>query len=162
LQHSSFIPDVEASLKPVVGMTFDDLVNVENFYKDYAHEAGLSVRIGQHKEDEEIVTEYFYCSMEGYRVNNGKKVIDQSEKRRKKRKTHNVIETRCGYEAHIYVNRGSDKKYRIASLVEQHNHGLVSPPRRHLLRSNRHITERAKKTLYNCHKASISTSPSCQ
>jgi hypothetical protein len=91
-----------------------------------------------------------------------KKLSTNQRKGEKKRKIHNVMETRCGCEAHIYVNRGSDKKYRIASLVEQHNHGLVSPPRRHLLRSNRHITERAKKTLYNCHKASISTSPSCQ
>jgi hypothetical protein len=41
---------------------------------NYAHEAGFSVRIGQHKEDdEEIVTKYFYYSREGYRVNNDKK-----------------------------------------------------------------------------------------
>jgi hypothetical protein len=79
-------------------------VDVENFYKDYAHEAGFSVHNGQHKEeDEEIVTKYFYCSRECYRVNNGKNVIDQLEKRGKKRKTHNVMETRCGCEAHIYV-----------------------------------------------------------
>jgi hypothetical protein len=46
-------------------MTFDDLVDVESFYKDYAHEIGFSVRIRQHKADEEIVTKYFYCSREG-------------------------------------------------------------------------------------------------
>jgi hypothetical protein len=51
-------------------------------------------------------------------------VDDQSIK---KRETHNVIETRCGCEAHIYVKLGSDKKYRIASMVECHNHGRVSP-----------------------------------
>jgi hypothetical protein len=56
------------------------------------------------------------------------------------------------------VNLGTDKKYKIASMVEQHNHGLVSPFHRHFLRSNRHVTERAKSTLYNCHKSSIGTS----
>ena len=76
----------------------------------------------------------------------------------KKRKTHNVMETRCGCEAHIFVKLGFDKKYKIASMVEHHNHGLVSPDKKHLLRSNRHVNERAKSTLYNCHRASIGTS----
>jgi hypothetical protein len=83
-------------------------------------------------------------------------VDDQSIK---KRKTHNVIETRCGCEAHIYVKPSSDKKYQIASMVEYHNHGLVSPNKRHLLRSRHHVNARAKSTLFNCHKARIGTSP---
>ncbi|XP_025808743.1 protein FAR1-RELATED SEQUENCE 5-like isoform X2 [Panicum hallii] len=141
-------------------MTFDTLADVEKFYKDYAHDhAGFSVRIGQHrKEDKEILTKYFYCSREGYRKNNDKKDDDQSGLKGKKRKTRNVMETRCGCQAHIYVTRGPDKKYKIASMVEQHNHGVVSPNHRHLLRSNRHVTDRVKGTLFNCHKASIGTS----
>jgi zinc finger SWIM domain-containing protein 3 len=58
----------------------------------------------------------------------------------------------------IVVKLGSDKKYQILSFVEEHNHGFVSPDKRHLLRSNRHVSERAKSTLFNCHKASIGTS----
>ncbi|XP_025808745.1 protein FAR1-RELATED SEQUENCE 5-like isoform X4 [Panicum hallii] len=151
LIRSSFIPEVEASLKPAVGMTFDTLADVEKFYKDYAHDhAGFSVRIGQHrKEDKEILTKYFYCSREGYRKNNDKKDDDQSGLKGKKRKTRNVMETRCGCQAHIYVTRGPDKKYKIASMVEQHNHGVVSPNHRHLLRSNRHVTDRVKAFLAN-------------
>jgi len=76
----------------------------------------------------------------------------------KKRKTHNVMETRCGCEAHIVVKLGSDKKYHIVSMVEEHSHGFVSLDKRHLLRSNRNVSERAKSTLFNCHKASIATS----
>jgi hypothetical protein len=34
----------------------------------------------------------------------------------------------------------------------------VTPRKRHLLRSNRYVTEKAKTTLFNCHKASIGTS----
>ena len=48
--------------------------------------------------------------------------------------------------------------YRIVSMVEEHSHGFVSPDKRHLLRSNRRVSERAKSTLFNCHKASIGTS----
>jgi zinc finger SWIM domain-containing protein 3 len=76
----------------------------------------------------------------------------------KKRKTPNVMESRCGCEAHIVVNLCSDKKYRIHSMVEEHNHGFVSPDKRHLLRSNRKVSERVKSNVFNCHKASIGMS----
>jgi hypothetical protein len=56
------------------------------------------------------------------------------------------------------VKLESDKKYQIFSIVDEHNHGFVSSDKRHLLRSNRNVTERAKSTLFNCHKASIGTS----
>ncbi|XP_072146607.1 protein FAR1-RELATED SEQUENCE 5-like [Setaria viridis] len=143
-------------LKPVVGMMFDTLTDVEKFYKSYAHDAGFSVRVGQHKkQNDEILFKRYYCSREGYRKENVKNVIDESGK---KRKTHNVMETRCGCEAHIVVKLCSDKKYQIASMVEEHSHGFVSPDKRHLLRSNRNVSERAKSTLFSCHKASIGTS----
>ncbi|XP_066344616.1 protein FAR1-RELATED SEQUENCE 5-like [Miscanthus floridulus] len=143
-------------LKPMVGMMFDTLTDVEKFYKSYAYEAGFSVRVGQYKkQNNEILFERYYYSREGYRKENVKNVIDES---RKKRKTHNVMETRCGCEAHIVVKLGSDKKYQIASMVEEHSHGFVSPDKRHLLRSNRNVSERAKSTLFSCHKASIGTS----
>jgi hypothetical protein len=71
---------------------------------------------------------------------------------------HNVMKTRCGCDEHIVVKLGTDRKYRISSICEEHNHGLVSPNKKHLLRSNRHVNERAKSTLFNCHKASIDTS----
>jgi len=67
------------------------------------------------------------------------------------------MKIRCGCQAHIVVKLGSDQKYRIVSLVEEHNHGFVSPDKRHLLRSNRKVSERAKITLFNCHKASTGT-----
>ena len=46
----------------------------------------------------------------------------------------------------------------ISSMVEQHNHTLVSPDKTHLLRSNRSVSQRAKNTLFTCHKASVGTS----
>jgi hypothetical protein len=51
-----------------------------------------------------------------------------------------------------------DKRYFIASMVEQHNHGLVSPDKISFLRSNRSISQRVKTTLFTCRKASIGTS----
>ncbi|XP_039822578.1 protein FAR1-RELATED SEQUENCE 5-like [Panicum virgatum] len=144
-------------LKPKLGLIFDTLKDVEEFYKLYAHEVGFSVRVGQHKKkgNEEILFKRYYCSREGYRKENVTNVSDESGR---KRKTHNVMETRCGCQAHIVVKFGSDQKYQIVSMVEEHSHGFVSPDKRHLLRSNRRVSERAKSTLFNCHKASIGTS----
>jgi hypothetical protein len=33
-------------MKPVVGMPFDTLEEVEEFYKTYAHQADFAVRVG--------------------------------------------------------------------------------------------------------------------
>jgi hypothetical protein len=59
---------------------------------------------------------------------------------------------------YIYVKLGQDNRYYIASFVEEHNHGLVSPDKISFLRSNRIVSERARTTLFTCHKASIGTS----
>ncbi|XP_021307743.1 protein FAR1-RELATED SEQUENCE 5 [Sorghum bicolor] len=143
-------------LKPVVGMMFDSVSDVEKFYKSYAHEAGFSVRIGQQRKgDEEILLKRYYCSRQGFTK---EKVPDASEESGKKRKAPKQMETRCGCPAHIVVKLDSDKKYRIVSMVEDHSHGFVSPDKRHLLRSNRRVSERVKSTLFNCQKASIGTS----
>jgi hypothetical protein len=71
---------------------------------------------------------------------------------------HKARESRCGCEAYIYVKRTNEGKYEIAALYEGHNHEFVTPIKHHLLRSNRHVNEKAKTTLFNCHKASIGTS----
>jgi hypothetical protein len=82
LQCSSFIPECQESLKPMVGMAFDSVDDVEKFYKSYAHESRFSVRIGQHKkQNEEILIKRYYCSRECYRKENGTRVIDQSKKK---------------------------------------------------------------------------------
>ena len=144
-------------MKPKIGLIFDTLKDVEEFYKSYANEVGFSIRVGQHKKkgNEEILFTRYYCSREGYKKENVTNISDESGKIRK---THNVMEIRCGCQAHIVVKLGSDQKYRIVSLVEEHNHGFVSPDKRHLLRSNRRVRERAKSMLFNCHKTSIGTS----
>lgn len=71
-------------LKPMVGMIFDKLTDVEKFYKSYAHEAGFSVRVGQHKkQNEEILFKRYYCSREGYIKERVKDISDESGKKKK-------------------------------------------------------------------------------
>ncbi|XP_024313699.1 protein FAR1-RELATED SEQUENCE 5-like [Brachypodium distachyon] len=153
IQCSSFTPKCDEKLKPKVGMEFKGLEAVEEFYKSYAHHVGFGVRIGQQKKlkNEVVRTKRFMCNREGYQSEKTKEIEDPLKKRRKS------TTTRCGCDAHIFVRLCGDNTYKIDSWVERHTHGLVSPDKRHLIRSNRQISERAKNTLYTCHKASIGT-----
>jgi hypothetical protein len=92
------------------------------------------------------------CNREGFKSKTSEVISVPFEKRRKK------TDTRCGCDAHIFVKLCGDNTYKLESWVEHHIHGLVSPDKRHLIRSNRRVSERAKNTLYTCHKASIGTS----
>ena len=137
-------------------MSFDSLQEVEEFYKSYAHECGFSVRIGaQGKVLDVVENKRYLCSRQGFSKKSAKPIVGPSEKSKKPKKR---LETRCVCNAHIYVKLGPDNRYYIASMVEQHNHGLVSPDKIPFLRSNRSISQRAKTTLFTCHKASVGTS----
>ncbi|XP_044392456.1 protein FAR1-RELATED SEQUENCE 5 isoform X2 [Triticum aestivum] len=155
LDGSLYKPLCDDALKPTVGMTFDDIAVVETFYKKYAHHVGFGVRLGAQRLVNNVIQwKRFLCSREGYRSTKGTYVVNclntnTSSKRRK------VKLTRCGCDAHIYVNRDDNGKYKIASMVEHHNHELVSPSKQHLIRSNRKVSEKVKSTLFDCHKASI-------
>jgi hypothetical protein len=145
---SWFVPNCEKILKWVVGMTFDSLEEVEEFYKTYAHGCGFSVRIGaQGKKSDVVEHKRFVCSREEF-----------TKRKTEPSKQKKLFETRCGCNARIYVRLSLDKRYYIASFVEEHNHGLVSPDKTPFLRSNRTVSQRAKTTLFTCHKASIGTS----
>ena len=51
-QDSSFTPECDEHMKPKIGMTFEGLEAVEEFYKSYAHHVGFGVRVGQQKKTE--------------------------------------------------------------------------------------------------------------
>jgi zinc finger SWIM domain-containing protein 3 len=117
-QCSSYIPACEDGIKAVVGMSFDSIKFVEEFYKSYAHEVGFSVRIGSQKlMIDEVMSKKFLCSRQGFKKTNvpptGKQKIQ--------------TETICGCDAHVFVKLSMDKRYYIASIVEEHNHILVLP-----------------------------------
>jgi hypothetical protein len=71
---SWFVPHCEEErLKPVVGMSFDTLDEVEEFYKTYAHESGVLVHIGvQAKKNDVVENKRFVCSREGFTKSHAK------------------------------------------------------------------------------------------
>ncbi|XP_037486097.1 protein FAR1-RELATED SEQUENCE 5-like [Triticum dicoccoides] len=155
---SSLAPECDEAMKPSVGMVFEDIGSVEEFYKSYAHHCGFSVRVGQRKllNNEVVQWKRFMCSREGFRSEKCMGVDDPS----RKRKVRKV--TRCGCDARIIVKRCTDNKYKITSWIEHHNHGFVSPDKCHLIRSNRQLSDKAKPTVSTHCKASTCTSQANQ
>ncbi|KAG2598759.1 hypothetical protein PVAP13_5KG398207 [Panicum virgatum] len=127
-------------------MLFDDVESVQEFYMNYAHDIGFSVRIGQQKLDDNGVVQWkrFLCARQGYRKQQTTAPVDPTKKNKK---AQNTRETRCGCEAYMYFKRNSEGKYKIGALHEDHNHELVTPSKQHLLRSKRFVSEKAKTTL---------------
>jgi hypothetical protein len=61
--------DCKEELKPKIGQIFDTPKEVEDFYKNYAHSVGFSVRCSSESKNKEGMKrwKYFVCSKEGYK-----------------------------------------------------------------------------------------------
>jgi hypothetical protein len=93
-----------------VGMSFDDIESVENFYKDYAHVIGFSVCGDRQKIDDNSVIQWkrYCCARHLYKLTK-----DNVDANPSKKVCHNR-ETRCGCDAFIYVKRNIECKYVIS------------------------------------------------
>ncbi|XP_048561446.1 protein FAR1-RELATED SEQUENCE 5-like isoform X3 [Triticum urartu] len=118
---STYEPECDDNLKPVIGMKFDTWEEGMALYKMYAHEVGFSVRTWTtHKDDQGVpVWKRFVCAREGWR-----KVATDEERIKPKR---NFKLSRCGCEAMIGFKRQDDGKYEVARFVQSHTHQLISP-----------------------------------
>ncbi|KAM3335062.1 hypothetical protein ACQJBY_029458 [Aegilops geniculata] len=148
---SRYDPECDPNLQPVIGMQFDTWEEGMAIYKIYAHEVGFSVRTWTtHKDEHGVVWKRFVCAREGWR-----KVTQEEERIKPKRK---FKLTRCGCEAMIGLKRQDDGKYKVARFVQSHTHQLISPSKRHLIKSNREVSSELRSKLLTCHKAMVGTS----
>ena len=121
---SSCIPECDKNIKPAVGMAFDSMEAVEEFYKGYAHTVGFPIRIGQKKiVDNVVVWRCFLCGKSGFRTKEEAKMNMNGENKR----THARKITRCVCEAIITLKRMNDGKYSVSYFHEEHNHDFVTP-----------------------------------
>jgi len=68
-------------------MSFDTIEAVEEFYKNYAHHVGFSVRIGsQNVALGQIINKRFLCARQGYKKEKKKDVSDVVDASKKQRK----------------------------------------------------------------------------
>ncbi|XP_020413435.1 protein FAR1-RELATED SEQUENCE 5-like [Prunus persica] len=132
-----YILEVRNEETPAVGMKFDLLDLVYNFYNRYAFLAGFGIRLhssfwGGNKK--EILRKEFVCCKQGeYRR-------DETRERKRQRGI-----SRCNCKAKIVVVKtNGSKKYTISLFAEGHNHKMTPSERMHLLRSHRHSSDSTK------------------
>ncbi|CAL2257410.1 unnamed protein product [Prunus armeniaca] len=132
-----YIPEVRNEETPAVGMKFDSLDLVYNFYNRYAFLAGFGIRLHSSfwgKNKKEILRKEFVCCKQGAYRN------DETRERKRQRGI-----SRCNCKAKIVVvkTHGS-KKYTISLFAEGHNHKMTPSGRMHLLRSHCRISDSTK------------------
>ncbi|CAL8175235.1 unnamed protein product [Prunus armeniaca] len=132
-----YIPEVRNEETPAVGMKFDSLDLVYNFYNRYAFLAGFGIRLHSSfwgKNKKEILRKEFICCKQGAYRN------DETRERKRQRGI-----SRCNCKAKIVVvkTHGS-KKYTISLFAEGHNHKMTPSGRMHLLISHRRISDSTK------------------
>nr|XP_023914115.1 protein FAR1-RELATED SEQUENCE 5-like [Quercus suber] len=133
---------------PAIGMKFDCDDSAYEFYKDYAHRIGFSVRkhfvkrgnVGQ------IIRRTFSCSKEGERV---------FDKRRENASYRCPI-SRTGCLVQMTCHLQKDGMLHVVSFHGQHNHEFAPSPMKHMLRSKRKISLAQKAIANDAERSGIS------
>ncbi|VAH85591.1 unnamed protein product [Triticum turgidum subsp. durum] len=141
-------------------MRFDSWEAGLAFYRMYAHEVGFSVRVWtQHKgEGGVIIWKKFVCARQGWRKRKSVDLGQVTQEVGRKKAKRNIKISRCGCKAMMGLKRQDDNKYEVVQFVQSHTHQLVSPSKRHLIRSNREVTSDLRNKLFTCSKALLGTS----
>ena len=150
------MPNCDDKSKPKVGQLFDTLLEGNQFYENYAHSVGFSVRASSQTTDKSgtIRWKYFVCSKEGY-LPDKRKDKEQSEVTVKTRRRSL---TREGCNANVVFKWVEGGKYELARFHESHTHALASPSKRPFLRSARKVNPVHKSLLHAYSRANIGPS----
>ncbi|KAE8694292.1 hypothetical protein F3Y22_tig00110785pilonHSYRG00180 [Hibiscus syriacus] len=119
----------------LVGKLFSSHDQAWYFYKEFAREHGLSARRGTTRLDmeENVKTQEFCCSKEGYRVSKVNTVDRQC--------AHMPItRTRCKARIVVTTTNTNDQCV-ISKSYQKHNHALCTPAMTPFMRSNRAVSK---------------------
>ncbi|XP_038688787.1 uncharacterized protein LOC119987949 [Tripterygium wilfordii] len=130
----AYVPQVVFEKIPKIGQEFESIEEYQNYYNDYARDAGFSVRNYSTKKNNfnEIIRKEFVCVKEGIR--------DERSKANCSRKRGL---TREGCKAKMtIVKKGA--VFVVKQFNEIHNHILTTPRKVHMLRSHRSMSNTKK------------------
>lgn len=120
---------------PQIGMTFSSVTEAQKFWNYYGGQIGFDVRKrfqNTSKLDGKVTSVGLVCAKEGFRTKDQRDHLIKNPR----------AETRTGCKVRmgITLNRVL-KKYEIHDVVLKHNHRLQIPETRHLMPSQRSISE---------------------
>ncbi|KAI3896843.1 hypothetical protein MKX03_028349 [Papaver bracteatum] len=129
--------------KPSVGMEFTSIEDAEEFYKTYGRNNGFMTRKRSSyatKKGEGVSRVVFVRSYEG--IHNRDYDPVEEDNYRKRRNT-STMRTKCKAMIRIAFD-GRFQVWYINEFIEDHNHVMVSPKKRMLMRSNKRMPLEAK------------------
>uniref|UniRef100_A0A2N9IRB2 Protein FAR1-RELATED SEQUENCE n=1 Tax=Fagus sylvatica TaxID=28930 RepID=A0A2N9IRB2_FAGSY len=125
-------------IEPRVGMEFDSLLQVIEFYKNYAYSKRFATMTRSSRKNKGF-TETSYINLKCNREGRYSSLVDDASKKR------STIKNSC--EARIKVSMDiTDRKWRILSFIKNHNHDLSQSKFRHF-DTFRHISADKKRRL---------------
>uniref|UniRef100_A0A2N9H586 SWIM-type domain-containing protein n=1 Tax=Fagus sylvatica TaxID=28930 RepID=A0A2N9H586_FAGSY len=125
-------------IEPRVGMEFNSLQQVIEFYKHYAYSKGFTT-MTRNSRKKKGFSETSYVNLKCNREGRYSSSVDDPSKKR------STIKNTCeaGIKASMDI---TDKKWRILSFIEDHNHDLSPSKSRHFA-AFRHISTNTKRRL---------------
>nr|XP_025636327.1 protein FAR1-RELATED SEQUENCE 5-like [Arachis hypogaea] len=129
--------------------------SVEEAYKAYvafANATGFAVRKGDSvkNEEENIVQKFFYCNRQSLHEKKHYERVDR--KRAHKAETR----TNCYAKYVVYLDMSS-RKWRIKTLIVDHNHDLAPPDFTNVMAPHRKLTDGDKAHIHSVHEAGFQT-----
>ncbi|XP_048503032.2 protein FAR1-RELATED SEQUENCE 5-like [Beta vulgaris subsp. vulgaris] len=117
---------------PCIGMEFDSIDDAWNFWLEYGGKMGFNVRKHyMNKNNGDVSSRRFLCANEGYRRPTKEGIV-----------LHSRSETRTSCKVRLGISLiKTTVRYIVHDFVSEHNHTLHLPGTRHLLSSQRKISE---------------------
>ncbi|KAI3880318.1 hypothetical protein MKX03_011051, partial [Papaver bracteatum] len=126
------------SLKPCLDMYFSSIKEAEDYYKDYGRSLGFCTRRRSSYATARgplITGVVFVCSCEGIHQSKPNRP-DQGDRVLKRKRNTSTMMTDCKAMVSIDLNKELNTWY-INKFIENHNHEMISPGKRHLMRVNK-------------------------
>ncbi|KAF8404514.1 hypothetical protein HHK36_009399 [Tetracentron sinense] len=129
--------------EPMVGMEFDSIDAVKEFYNEYAKSEGFSIRMNRssYSKDRRLIGRDFVCSREG-------KSREKIKEKANQDKMKEVDGSRGGCQAILVIKEKEAGRWYISKFRKNHNHELVSPSKVHLLRSHKRMSNLQKNLIH--------------
>jgi hypothetical protein len=125
-------------IEPRVGMEFDSLLQVTEFYKNYTYSKGFVTMTSGSRKNKGF-TKISYINLKCNRKGRYSSLVDDPSKKR--------LTIKNSYEAGIKVSMDiTNRKWRILSFIENHNHDLSPSKSRHFI-TFRHISTNTRRRL---------------
>ena len=125
-------------IEPRIGMEFDSLLEVTEFYKNYTYSKGFATMIRNSRKNKGF-TETSYINLKYNREGTYSSSVDDASKKR------STIKNLCKAEIEASMDI-TDWKWRILGFIENHNHDLSPSKSRHFA-TFRHISGYKEETL---------------